>query len=152
MLYEDTAMEPPQNNFSVSLWSPNLKVVTKGRCYGKRSWSCSCAYSKGAVICHSADIFIFLAPVDTIYAVSALLYSQPDLSKTTIRVVPTKTQIKRTNLTHKPSPAKPLNHSQSANLNVSVKQPTLDEDPALLWQVYWAMISSFEDPTLGQNS
>lgn len=133
------------------LWSPNPEVLTKGRCYGKGSWSRSCAYSKGVAICHSTDIFIFLAPTDKIYTVSALLYSKPDLSNTRIGVVPTRTQIKKTNLTHKPNPAKPLNHSQSANLNVSVKQPTLDEDPSLLWQVYWAMISSFEDPTLRQE-
>lgn len=37
MLYEDIAMEPPQNNFSVFLWSPNPEVGTKGGCYEKES-------------------------------------------------------------------------------------------------------------------
>lgn len=36
--------------------------------------------------------------------------------------------MKKITLTHEPKPAKPLDHSQSSELNVSVKQPILDND------------------------
>lgn len=36
--------------------------------------------------------------------------------------------MKKITLTHKPKPTKPLDHSQSSELNVSVKQPILDND------------------------
>lgn len=36
--------------------------------------------------------------------------------------------MKKITLTHKPKPAKPLDHSQSSELNVSVRQPILDND------------------------
>jgi len=93
----------------------------------------------------STDYFIFFDPIGKIYAASltdpsrkevlifnvisirfsSSLCKEPALPKAPFKVVPARTQTKKITLTQL---AKPLDHSQSSELNVSVKQPILDND------------------------